>query len=1000
MNRYSLPRPSILAAGLALGVLLQPTAFGQIAPAPDKVPPPAARTTPAPAVDKEMVELSPFVVEAPRDDSYGVLNSNSITSFNTELEKLPISADVLTSAFMDDTNSTTLENMLRSYSAGAGTGSAAGDVGGIPVNQPMDRGGGDSVSAGVQLRGLGAAVVKQDGFMLPSPAGTGLNSNFGTERVEVINGPQALLYGNGGGGGVVNIISKQARFGQKPTGSLKLQMDQYGHELAQLDYSVGNSRAAVAISLLHQNLGDNRDFIGGPLQGVYAQFAFKLTKNTTLRLTGKQTELDRFTQQGLTLNATSTAVDARHGQNIRYLLATNQLAASASGPSGAGVIGNGRVTWDNVDSYGGNLRQELTTARLISLGAETRWSSWLTTQLSVGYQDKESELGYGSGVAFYAPVATANPIPGEWSIAAGGTTGNAAAVQPSDSRSARFSALFTNDIFGGRGQSQTIIGAEYTVGNYANEAFAYYEADASFNPILTPTGARIRLNAPNPFFSVQNGPVKNPWFDVGTKQISYLGKNYVRQVQNLTNPALISPNNPQGVTSTDLFIHSRAISGGVFAVNYTQWMDGRLTTLAGARFVTAENRQFASSAIPAIKASGENVSFSVGANFALNSWLRPYFALSDTYNLPGVLLTVPADPYGNPAPISHSLGQEIGVKIGSGSISGSVALYAVQSTDEPYAIPTQLRDSINPAGLNGRHLGATGSVITVDRQSAGLQAALTAAPSRNWRMRLSAAVIKGTIDTNTRYAPLYNDQIYANPQGQVTYANGTVVYVRPAVLTTPGTAANAGYIPLTIAMLSTPGDAYYANPGPITGQLGTSNGRTLLNNTAAASVIANGSIRTGVTGLPISSLQITGVTPPNTIVTSRAGDRTTGYPEFSLNYTNMYTVSAGTLKGFRLGGTANLAWRRGDYYYYPTGYTPTASRELFSRPTTVLFDVIVGYQRKFKTVTWSAQMNVNNVFDNYEIVIRPNNISGFSGIKNALYSNQPREFTFSTTFKF
>src|SRR5438876_420335 len=100
----------------------------------------AVFVAPALAAD-ETVQLSPFTVEATSDKSYGALNSNSITSFKAELEKLPISADVLTSTFMDDTNSTLLENMLRTYSAGAGTGSAQGDVGGIPVNQPLDRGG-------------------------------------------------------------------------------------------------------------------------------------------------------------------------------------------------------------------------------------------------------------------------------------------------------------------------------------------------------------------------------------------------------------------------------------------------------------------------------------------------------------------------------------------------------------------------------------------------------------------------------------------------------------------------------------------------------------------------------------------------------------------------------------------------------------------------------------------------------------------------------------------
>lgn len=1001
MTRHLLFRHLFAATCLVTGLLSVPSAFSQTtASAPTTAPAEAPTDLPRTAPGDEIVELSPFVVEAPRDNSYGVLNSTSITSFKTELTKLPISADIITSAFMDDTNSTTLENMLRDYSAGSGTGSAAGDVGGIPINQPMDRGGGDSVSAGVQLRGLGAAVVKQDGFMLPSPAGTGLNSNFDVERVEVIFGPQSLLYGNGGGGGVVNTISKQARFGRRPTGSLKLKMDQYGHHLAQLDYSVGNKRAAFLFTILHQELGDNRDFIGGPLQGIYGQFAVKLG-NTTLRLSGKRTELDRFGQQGITLNATNTTFDARHGQNIRYLLASGQMEASATGASGAGVIGNGHVTWDNVDSYGGNMKQELTTATLVSLIAETKWRPWLTTQLSAGMQEKESRVGY-AGLTFFAPTVTANLFPGQWAIGTAGSTGNAGAQQPSDSRSLRFSALLTNDLFNGRAHSETIIGAEYTKGNYANEATAYYEADANFDPILTSTGARIRLNSPNPSFSVQNGPLQYPWYEVGTRQITYNGKNYVLQVQNITDPALVGPNNPQGVTNTSLFIHGRGISSGLFAVNYTKWMDERLTTLTGVRYVDVESRQYASAARPAILAAAKNVSFSVGANYALNSWLRPYFALSDSYNLPSQILTLVSDPYGDPLPVSHSFGQEIGIKLGTDKwkISGSIAAFAVQAMDEPYNIPSQLRDHINPAGLNGRHLGATGVQIKVDRKSAGLQVALTAQPTRNWSMRLSAAMIKGTIGTDTSYKPLYNDQFHTNSLGQVTYANGTVVYVRTsgtaAQLNVPGTAANAGYIPLTIAKLSTPGDLHYANPDPTTGRLGASAGRNVLNYAASP----NGLIRTGVSGLPISALQITGITPVDEIVTSRAGDRTTGYPELSMNFTNMYTVPSGVLKGFRIGGTANLAWRRGDYYYYPTGYTPVASRELFSRPPTVLFNLIAGYQHKFNKVTWSVQVNVNNVFNNYDILIRPNNLNGYSGINNALFSNQPREYTFSSTFKF
>lgn len=231
----------------------------------------------------------------------------------------------------------------------------------------------------------------------------------------------------------------------------------------------------------------------------------------------------------------------------------------------------------------------------------------------------------------------------------------------------------------------------------------------------------------------------------------------------------------------------------------------------------------------------------------------------------------------------------------------------------------------------------------------------------------------------------------------MTYADGTVVYVRPAFLNTPGTSTSAGYIPLTIQALSTPGNAYYANPDPTTGQLLTSNGRTILNYVHPA----HGSVRTGVAGLPIARHQLIGVNPPDTIVTSRSGDRTTGFPEFSMNFTNMYTFSQGALRGLRLGGTANLSWRRGDYYYYPNGYGPTAQRTLYSRPTSALFDLIVGYEwRLSRKHSLSLQMNVTNLFNDYEVLIRPNNVTGYSGINNALFSNQPREYTWTATFKF
>jgi len=181
-----------------------------------------------------------------------------------------------------------------------------------------------------------------------------------------------------------------------------------------------------------------------------------------------------------------------------------------------------------------------------------------------------------------------------------------------------------------------------------------------------------------------------------------------------------------------------------------------------------------------------------------------------------------------------------------------------------------------------------GNSVPVDRSSRGLQVVITAAPSPNWRMRLSAASVKGTVKSTTTYQQDYNDQFYANGAGQVTYANGTLVYVRPTfnVNSPVATSTTAGAFPLTIAMMSTPGNVYYANPAPLSGAINASSN--------AARVLrvvdpVHGAILTGATGLPISNIQINpGFVPPGEILTTKQGDATTGYPELSLNYTNTY----------------------------------------------------------------------------------------------------------------
>lgn len=990
MNVF-LPKPGNPATGvvaLAIGLLLLSPVVAQLTPVP-------LATAPVGPV----VTLSPFEVQSSADLSYGALNSNSITSFNARLDRLPISADIFTSTFMDDAAVTDVETLIATYSAGAGMGAAPGDPSGNTAPMPYDRG---SAYQGVELRGLGATLTKQDGFIDPARTGIGLNTTFGLERVEVINGPQALLYGNGGAGGVINLISKQARLGRPTSGSFAFRVDQYGHKSGEFILRAGPKDLAVVVDAINQQSGGQRLFLGGALKGLYTQIAARMFGNTIVRLTGKHTTYDRFVNAGPTLTATSTAVDQRNGQQLHYLLATNQMTASATGASGAGAIGNGLINWSNVDSYAGYSHAELTKSGAAHLTAESVWTKWLSTQFSVGYQGSTDHYN-AAGINFYAPNASANPLPGNWTAAPSSTT--LINEEPSRTKAIRFSALLTNELLGGRVNSQTVLGADFYRSDFANIAYGYYRADADFNPIVNPAVAANngRTLMPAPAWTVNNGPVKYPPWSSGPARFTYNGLNYALMLQNQINPALISARNPLGVSTLGgpFYLQSETLNRGVYGMNYSNWMNGKLDTLAGFRYVNAFYKLNSQAGNPLI-GSASNLNFNVGADYRLLPSVRPYFSVSNSYNLPVILFSPnPTDPYGNPPGVAHAVGEEAGVKVSnaSESVSGSVSLYHVNSKNEQYLI-TQLA-VINPTGLNGIYR-APSTYIKVNRESVGMQAAFTAAPTPTWRMRLTAAFIKGTIHNDTHYDQLYNDQFYTNAQGQVTYRDGTVVFVNGNATTaaTAGvvSATAPGAIPLTPALMSTAGNIYYANPTATTGQINSGS--------VAATVLrsvdpAHGPILTGVTGLPISAQQINpGFKPPGTIVTSVAGDSTTGYPQFSVNYTNSYTLPEGRFKGLRLGGTVSGAWRRASHYYYTAPSAPGVPRLLFNLPTLARFDAIVGYEKRFHRITYSTQVNINNLFNRYKVVIIPNATSGFGGLSNAIIDQSPRTYVWTNTFSF
>jgi len=110
-----------------------------------------------------------------------------------DILKTPASVSVISQDLLQDLQVNNIDEALR-------------NVAGV-TRQKTNNGGGESVS----IRGFGASVFK-DG----APVATGLNvaslpstEPANLERVEVLKGPTALLYGEGGPGGVINYVTKR-----------------------------------------------------------------------------------------------------------------------------------------------------------------------------------------------------------------------------------------------------------------------------------------------------------------------------------------------------------------------------------------------------------------------------------------------------------------------------------------------------------------------------------------------------------------------------------------------------------------------------------------------------------------------------------------------------------------------------------------------------------------------------------------------------------------------
>ena len=122
---------------------------------------------------------------------------------------------------------------------------------------------------------------------------------YNASQVEVLRGPNALLFGRGGGGGVVNRVQKKAELGQDFT-ELDIGVDTFRSYSFAIDTNAEVSQqAAVRLNAYYQELDNHRDFYDGKSYAINPTITYKLNDDTTASLSWEYVDDDRAVDRGV-----------------------------------------------------------------------------------------------------------------------------------------------------------------------------------------------------------------------------------------------------------------------------------------------------------------------------------------------------------------------------------------------------------------------------------------------------------------------------------------------------------------------------------------------------------------------------------------------------------------------------------------------------------------------------------------------------------------------------
>lgn len=120
---------------------------------------------------------------------------------------------------------------------------------------------------------------------------------YNTQRIEVLKGPNAMIFGRGGGGGVINRVQKEAD--GVPIREVTVQGGSYDNKRVTVDTGGAvNENVAARINAMYENSGSYRDFLRLERYGINPTVTVR-GEDTSVKLSYEYLHDDRTADRGI-----------------------------------------------------------------------------------------------------------------------------------------------------------------------------------------------------------------------------------------------------------------------------------------------------------------------------------------------------------------------------------------------------------------------------------------------------------------------------------------------------------------------------------------------------------------------------------------------------------------------------------------------------------------------------------------------------------------------------